>query len=290
MRLVRWLTAYIALIVCVAAVSLMVILSRGYVTPRGVEPAKITDWMQAWASIFAVIAGLGAALFTALLLVHEMTEARRAREDAAQERAEAADDRMVLVRDREDQHKRFARLVFAWGPMVTYYPAEGPPEQGGADRIFVSSMELDLHNFSPATVTDVTARVVFPGGKPMTDWHVYGTLTPDLELVPGRYQRRGVIFNFPEHKLVTRKVLEANFLSVVLIFRDANGRQWRRIDDEDPVPDNEMTWSRVPSATLLEPRLRQNGTHAERPSTNEPLDDELLSDPPPWGEPRPFLS
>ncbi|MFI5833003.1 hypothetical protein ACIA5A_04920 [Micromonospora sp. NPDC051300] len=45
------------------------------------EAPKVTDWLQAWASVGALVAGLLAAIFTGGLLRYEISEGRRARRE-----------------------------------------------------------------------------------------------------------------------------------------------------------------------------------------------------------------
>jgi hypothetical protein len=253
MRIARWLVASTILLGSVAAAVMMINISRRYRTPQGVEPAKVTDWMQAWGSIVTIVASLAAAAFTAVLLLHEMREARAARQDATEERAQAADDRAEILRDRDDDRKRFARAVSSVGPFLTYYPAED-----ANDAVFVSEMKVDLNNRGAAAVTSLTVRVEFPDGTPLSDWYVFGDLTPDLQLQPGQSQRRVVGTTYAEHKRVTRDVFEPDFLRVKLLFRDANGRTWLRVNDEDPVPQDDEFWYRTPIAELLPEHLRQH--------------------------------
>ncbi|MEV5206727.1 hypothetical protein AB0K35_04505 [Micromonospora sp. NPDC053740] len=67
-HLVAWLVGS-GLLITASAVVLMVDFSKSYRPPAGEEQPKITDWMQAWGSIGAVIAGVLAALAAGALLV-----------------------------------------------------------------------------------------------------------------------------------------------------------------------------------------------------------------------------
>jgi hypothetical protein len=75
------ITCGVAAILASAGVAVWVTVT--YDPPPGANRPNLADWLQAWGSWAAVVAGLLAVVGTVLLLAHEMGEARRGRVQAA---------------------------------------------------------------------------------------------------------------------------------------------------------------------------------------------------------------
>ncbi|MBQ1061374.1 hypothetical protein [Micromonospora sp. C41] len=200
---------------------LMVVVSRTYHPPSGQEPPKVTDWMQGWSSVVGVIAGLGAAILTAGLLLHEVRqaaiarrEAVEARAEATRERAEAAADRARIEQERLDAMKAPARAVFTSGLGFS----------GRVDFGYLSNLNVTVSNYGPGHIHRVAVKVVSardeaslnliqvigPGGQAASaSKHFH----PDA-LLPGIAAKDG-----------TR--IEVRFI-------DVNGRSWIRVDNGEP--------------------------------------------------------
>jgi hypothetical protein len=129
-------------------------------------------------------------------------------------------------------------------------------------------MKVDRHNRGAAAVTSLTVRMEFPDGTTLSDWHVYDVLTPDLLLQPGQSQWRAITTTYAEHKRVTREVCEPDFLRVKLLFRDANGRTWLRVNDVGPAH-HDHTQKFRPAEHLIEltPRGR-TGANSNVPASD----------------------
>jgi hypothetical protein len=127
------------------------------VSDSGPERPQVTDWMQAWSSIGALVAGTAAAIFTAGLLLHEMRQAREARAgelearaDAARERELAAADRARIEQDRLNALKAPARNVMAGG-----IGASGQPSLG-----YMTDVSVGVNNYGPTPIRDVVVTLV----------------------------------------------------------------------------------------------------------------------------------
>ncbi|MEV1331506.1 hypothetical protein AB0J20_18235 [Micromonospora costi] len=92
-KLLDWIARHLALWITGSAlltIGSMWFISANYRTPAGAEKPNAADWMQAWGSVFGVLAGLAAAGAAAFLLLHEMQRADKAERQLTEERAEAA--------------------------------------------------------------------------------------------------------------------------------------------------------------------------------------------------------
>jgi hypothetical protein len=159
------------------------------------EAPKVTDWMQAWGSLAGLLMSTVAVLFTGLLFRHEVRVRREERRDA-----EAAQARLVLA----------VRI----GPQP---PRDSPP----APPFRVGYRVL---NFSGAPVLDVLVRYVWAGGSVGPTHH--------LPVLVG--EERGEL---PVPAGLDPEVTGAlaDFSAIEIIFTDASGQKWQRVDRSAPV-------------------------------------------------------
>jgi hypothetical protein len=182
---------------------------RSYQPPPGANPPSVTDWMQGWAGIGGVAAGLAAAIFTGWLLVHTMRESRRARADAEHERAAAAEDRRRLAAERRDTEMAPARNVliqeFAWAV---------------EDGDMLHDVSFVVTNFGPGPILDAHVEISVPGVK--ASEIPVGVVAPNGEK-PIRSDAR---HHMPGSQ--RRYAHTPPPLSAALVFTDMNGLRWRR--------------------------------------------------------------
>jgi hypothetical protein len=119
----------------------------------------------------------------------------------------------------------------------------------------LTEVEVRVYNVGSVAVRDFSVRVIYPDGTALNDFHTWNVFAPDVEVATNGTEslRRYVRTKFFRPLPVTRTVLEPHYLRVEIVFRDANGRRWRRIDDEDPSPATDFYWTRIPTATELGP-------------------------------------
>ncbi|MGY3515093.1 hypothetical protein ACVMYR_02120 [Micromonospora sp. PTRAS2] len=175
----------------------MFAISMGYRAPTGEEQPKITDWMQAWGSIFGVFAGLAAAGAAAWLLIHEREQTRQARAELAAERAEAmlAGPRSVVVSD----------------PMVER-------RGGGSIRVTVT-----VHNYGVTPIRAISILLT-----PLR--HQPEILLPEVDVIGPSGQRELV-------KKLAGPEWERGILLIptfAVYFRDSSGSRWRRENNLEP--------------------------------------------------------
>jgi len=185
----------------------------GYTPPAGHERPKITDWMQAWGSVAAVMAGLLAALAAAALLQHELTEARAARDAASAERAEAEQERAA-------HRTANARAVATRRPRI-----EIKKDDEGPDYVMVKSFRIKVVNFGATPITKVEMLVSGDG----EDFFPEGP----SEVSPGDNGAEFVeVFDVPER--YSRTILARQNLSVRLWFTDSQQLRWMIKDNGAP--------------------------------------------------------
>lgn len=150
-RLAIWITANVVLII----VSLCVI-SASYRAPAGKEQPTVTDWMQAWGSLFGVVAGLAAAVAAAALLLFERAAAKEARRQLAEEReAIRQKEGKASIEVRSEQYRKIRgdRVSEEHRYVVKNH---GPAEAHSVEVTFFRNEEsVDLHfsgwNHRPTT-------------------------------------------------------------------------------------------------------------------------------------------
>ncbi|MFG2055235.1 hypothetical protein ACGFI9_14510 [Micromonospora sp. NPDC048930] len=160
------------------------------------EAPKVTDWMQAWGSLAGLLMSTVAVLFTGLLFRHEVRVRREEKRDA-----EAAQARLVLA--------------------VLDQPE---PFRAPGARALPAQVGYRLLNFSGAPVLDVLIRYVWAGGSIGPTHHV--------PVLVG--EEKGEL-RFPDE--LEPEVLQAldDFSAIEIIFTDANGQKWQRVDRSAPV-------------------------------------------------------
>ncbi|NES31746.1 hypothetical protein GCE86_02825 [Micromonospora terminaliae] len=159
------------------------------------EAPKVTDWMQAWGSLAGLLMSTVAVLFTGLLFRHEVRVRREERRDA-----EAAQARLVLA------------------------VRTGPEPAGSRATVPPSRVGYRVLNFSGAPVLDVLIRYVWAGGSVGPTHH--------LPVLVGEEQGElRVPADLDPH--VTEAL--ADFSAIEIIFTDASGQKWQRVDRSAPV-------------------------------------------------------
>lgn len=208
-----------ALILAFAAIAVWI--STTYDPPPGANRPNLADWLQAWGSMAAVLAGLGAVIATVLLLRHEIRATRLAHVQAARERAEAALDRQRVDDERRDAEKAQARTIVV--SEVIYH-------SGGSDTLVRILARIENCGTGPILNTQVWAvdrsaveplepfmlencGVLGPGGQYPLDAAVSPPI-PQFFAAGGRRRRQ--------------LVLEIRFV-------DMYGRRWSRLDNGQPV-------------------------------------------------------
>ncbi|MER5335150.1 hypothetical protein [Micromonospora sp. NPDC002717] len=214
-------------------------LSVAYEAPPGAERPKVTDWMQGWGSVIGVISAIIAAALTALLLIHEMGEARRARAEAAEERKSAAEDRAELAAQRDDERKTLARFIMTGKPQVTVVD-----KKIGKGQVLLAYLSVSVHNTGTVPARDVVAEIKISDDPLLLAKETFELFLPDPPPVPSesgimrgfptdRVRRVSTAFDTP--RVVSAQALRREALIFELRFTDANGRRWRRVNNGDPV-------------------------------------------------------
>ncbi|MDG4768523.1 hypothetical protein O7632_31175 [Solwaraspora sp. WMMD406] len=240
MRYVGKVVVILSLFVGVAYVSsTLAAVSMLYTTPAGVEPAKITDWMQGWGSIVGVVGALLAAIFTALLLRHEMREASHARAQASEERLAAAKDRAEIAAQREEERKVLARSIISDVPRIN-----AVQEDVGPGKVLLSGLSVLIWNVGESPMRDVVVEIWAEHGSRLLAQEKFGTFLPESSLKPqGAMFGGGSSTSVPTRRVdarfkvlivVSDEILGRDGLRVEMRFTDANGRRWRRINNGPP--------------------------------------------------------
>jgi hypothetical protein len=188
-----------------AAVGIFVALAIGvtanYTPPPGQEPPKVTDWMQGWAGVVGVAAGLVAAGFTGWLLRFEMNQVREARAQLAAEKRNA--------------DLREARAVIS-GEIEAAWSDNGD---------YVKRASVPVANFGSHPVLQVdalihTARdaIVIPGPA---------TLAPG-----GTWKTASRILDRKSSELLLD---ELPYVSITLRYFDLSGQMWKRTQNGEPI-------------------------------------------------------
>lgn len=240
MRLTRWLIAAATIFGVAGIAFALSFLSTVYDTPAGVEPAKVTDWMQAWGSIAAFAAGLLAAIFTAALLLHEMRQAAEARADASAARQEAAEDRAQLALQRAEDERRLATLIIVDQPSVSVVH---PDEINDKRFVYLTLITASIHNAGNVPVRDLICEFWIRGDAEPVFRKIYGMLIADRDrpepnnddrLGMPTYRHLRAVASFDPARATTPAILQRDSLLIVLTFTDVNGRRWRRVDNGTP--------------------------------------------------------
>lgn len=204
-----------------AAVAAMIVTSSRYTPPPSQEPPKVTDWMQGWGNIVGVAAGILAALFTGLLLLHERRQAKvaqvdaaEARRDAKRERAEAAADRARVEADRVEALKLPARAV-VHGSKVSI---SGQPSLG-----LIAQINVSVFNFGSGPVRRLEVSITSREGDETIDLDPIDVFGPGHEVA-----RR----SFSPHQRESPFIVKAH--DIRLRFIDVNGRSWVRVNNGEP--------------------------------------------------------
>ncbi|MBC9005078.1 hypothetical protein [Micromonospora aurantiaca (nom. illeg.)] len=146
-KLLDWIGRRLALWIVgstLLTIASMWFISAAYRAPDGEEQPKVTDWMQAWGSIFGVVAGLGAAGAAAALFVHEQRRSEKAERQLAEERADAA---LSVPRS------------------VTLTPA-GFGGHGHVGNQFISNAAIGIYNHGENAIRDVVIIAALPDDGP----------------------------------------------------------------------------------------------------------------------------
>jgi hypothetical protein len=196
------------------AVTAMFIISMTYEPQPGREAPKVTDWMQAWSGIGAVLAGIAAAIFTAGLLLHEMRQAREARADAKRERDLAAADRARLEQERVDAIKAPARSVLTGSLEIGRMASSGE----------ISNISLDLWNHGPNAISRVVVSILSRNDSISLD--MIDVVAANSNVKASR--------NFFNPNLYSPEIYSKLDLRTEVRFTDHSGRHWRRVDNGQP--------------------------------------------------------
>ncbi|GLI02935.1 hypothetical protein [Phytohabitans aurantiacus] len=216
---------FVAAAVIAVPLAILARTAANYKPPESVDPPTLADWMQAWGTVAAVVAGLLAAVFTAGLLIHEMREADRARRDASRERADAERDRRVAQYDRDlarkerhDTEKAQARAVIVDNTEIS------------ADNGEIRRVRGRVHNFSSGPILSLEVRLVGTGMLRDLDvpMGVVGTLEPAGE----RSLDTAVTTAAPTRGLDDHAVKD--LVTVEIRFMDSDGRRWIRRGNGQP--------------------------------------------------------
>ncbi|NES29896.1 hypothetical protein GCE86_24655 [Micromonospora terminaliae] len=207
-----WLLAGCVVCGLTAVALLTVVVSMTYEPPPGIEPPKVTDWMQGWGSLAGVVAGAVAAVAASWLLLHERQQAREAREQLRQERVEA--------------EKMAARAVQHRSLLATMWLASS-----GEARL---SIGMTVTNYGAEPVRGVVAIV---GSTRVTNvWvlHVGEVIGPgDERPASGRFELPAVLVP-PDKRLSPWGEDRMPDSFVTLRFFDSRGREWERTDNGTP--------------------------------------------------------
>ncbi|MEV0811203.1 hypothetical protein [Micromonospora sp. NPDC050200] len=184
-------------------------ISVAYRTPAGQEQPKVTDWMQAWGSVFGVFAGLAAAVAAAALLVFERRQADEARRQLAEERrtGEESRARTVITADVRFPHGGFAI------------------SSGGATRF--SRVQLSVLNFGTDPIHWVVVEVVLPGSRTVEH---NGTEF----IAPGQREVVVILLDPSYTSIGDNPDLDAKLCEVIVTFTDSSGIRWSRRNNGIP--------------------------------------------------------
>ncbi|MDG4787285.1 hypothetical protein O7626_15325 [Micromonospora sp. WMMD1102] len=205
-RWLPWLLTGCVLSGVAAFVFLAFVVSMAFDPPAGTEAPKVTDWMQGWGSITGVLAGAAAAVAAAWLLVHERQQAREARKQLREERAEA--------------EKTAARAVQHRSVKATVSRTEN------GKRLLTFSVTVANYGAEPVRgVSALLSSVERPRGYILRVGEVIG---PHSEL------RASAKWPLPDGPEPRRSGSELQPAFVTVNFFDSAGREWVRVDNGEP--------------------------------------------------------
>ncbi|MFI7279906.1 hypothetical protein ACIBOV_06535 [Micromonospora chersina] len=195
-RKVWLLIAGSASLLLLALILLAAAVSAAYRPPAGQDPPKVTDWMQAWGSVYGVLAGLAAAGAATALLMFERGQAREARAqlDAERAKAELSAARALVV-----VPARFSTV-------------------GHDGREYIHDARVDLYNYGPTPMRHLVVVFMLP-----EDGQEIAIRALDL-LMPG--QQRQIEHHFDKGLQVSGSWKLTGRPAARCYFMDANNKAW----------------------------------------------------------------
>ena len=220
-RLLRTEWAGLLFFSVLVIIILMAAAALRYKSPRGQDPPKITDWMEAWGTIGGVLAGLLAALAAALLLRHEWRQARLDHEAQREEQAV-----------RHAEHVTWYLKESRTGQEGVRKPSDGAELTHPSVPDWLSDAVLVLLNSSDNCIYRVVASIPeflnYPEDLHYLERRGLGTIPPGRTEIqmPMRGMRS-------EGSAGTRTIneIQDNLPVEYVQFRDPAGRTWRRFRD-----------------------------------------------------------
>lgn len=191
-----------------------------------------TDKWQAVGSIGGLVAGSFAAAFTGWLVWHEIRQARKAIDRAEATEAQAAVDREEARRDRE-----MARL-----DRKLIEDERRDAEANEARTVVTSAVQVrslsddslragwSILNYGPKPILFIESYLIVPADGPDNQLdltHRVDVIGPHDPAEVGKYVSGAVVTRSGEE-------LPSSDLVPVIVFTDANGRRWRRVNNGQP--------------------------------------------------------
>jgi hypothetical protein len=170
------------------------------------DPPSWADQLEAWATLGGAIVALAAAIATIWLLFHQIGETNRARKQAKEERATAAEDRELARRERRDQAATQARTV-----VIDEFDVGTRTDDGKAWPL----IRLTIWNYSSEPVLNLTVILGNEHGERRRLWHA-------SLLKPGGVAKPDVISNTDDDVEYFKSMFPE------IYFTDSSGRRWSR--------------------------------------------------------------